>query len=63
MYINAFIRQLNVFIYNLSVDLLLAIECECLGMVAIWGSKAQQLELPADDIKRMVLAFQVSGQG
>lgn len=40
-----------------------AIKDEVLRVVATWRTKAQQLELPASDIERMVLAFQVSRHG
>ena len=40
-----------------------AIKNEVLGVVATWRTKAQELELPANDIERMVLAFQASRQG
>ena len=39
-----------------------AIKDEVLGAVTTWRTKAQQLELPANDIERMVLAFQASKQ-
>ena len=40
-----------------------AIKGEVLGVVSTWRTKAQQLELPANDIERMALAFQASRQG
>ena len=39
------------------------IKDEVLGVVATWRTKAQQLELPANEIERMVLAFQASRHG
>ena len=41
----------------------MAIKDEVLGVVETWRTKAKQLELPANDIERMVLAFQTSRQG
>ena len=39
------------------------IKNEVLGVVATWRTKAQLLELPANEVERMVLAFQASRHG